>query len=189
MGTEYYIVKPAKKEVYYLGKHMTCPDGIVNGMYKEANYIEYNCFEDFFWDFLKENFYEFKYTNYTLEKLSNILYNLYEWCEYDKVYFSNDCYDDVEWINWKETGSLFPNTEELTEEEAKKELDEINKELIYQDIYESHVTTDEDKAEILKVYPHFAECKDEPMEKAKSLFDGNEEKASLFLEMLWKYHK
>ena len=190
MATEYYMVKPSKKEIYYLGKHIMCPDGIPEWKYnEEATYIDYECWDDFFWDFLKENYHEFVNTDYTLENLQIIIYKLYNWCEYDKVYFDNDCHDGAEWLDWKETGSLFPTNEELSKEEIKEELDEINKELIYRDIYESHVTTDGDKAEILKVYPHFAECKDEPMEKAKFLFDGNEEKAEMLLDIIWKYAK
>lgn len=188
MATEYYVVKPAKKEVYYLGKHMTCPSGMADRHYnKVATYIDYDCYDDFFWDFLRENYHEFVSTDYTLEKISNLIYNLYSWCEYDKVYFDNDCNDEAEWQDWKETGSLFPTDEDLTQEEIEEELDEINKELMYRDIYESHVTTEEDKAKILEVYPHFAE--QTPMDSAKYLFDGDEKKADLFLNMLWEYKK
>lgn len=185
MGTEYYIVKPAKKEVYYLGKHIMCPNGIADRNYdKEATYIDYDCYDDFFWDFLKENYHEFVNTDYTLEKISNLIYSLYSWCEYDKVYFDNDCNDEAEWQDWRETGSLFPTNKEIDE---KEEYEEINKELMYRDIYDSHVTTEEDKTKILEVYPHFAE--QTPMDSAKYLFDGDEKKADLFLSMLWKYTK
>ena len=186
MAIEYYVIKPAKKEVYYLGKHMMCPDGMANKHYnKEATYLEYDCYDDFFWDFLRENYHEFVNTDYTLEQISNLIYNLYDWCEYDKVYFDNDCNDEVEWKDWKETGSLFPTDEDEIDE--KEELAEIHKELIYRDIYDSHVTTEEDKAKILEVYPHFAE--QTPMDSAKYLFDGDEKKADIFLGMLWEYKK
>ena len=186
MGTEYYIVKPAKKEVYYLGKHIMCPNGIADKNYDQgATYIDYDCYDDFFWDFLKENYHEFVNTDYTLEKISNLIYNLYYWCEYDKVYFDNDCNDEAEWQDWKETGSLFP--EDNKEIDEKEEYEEINKELMYRDIYDSHVTTEEDKAKILEVYPHFAEPT--PLDSAKYLFDGDEKKADLFLSMLWEYKK
>lgn len=186
MGTEYYIVKPAKKEVYYLGKHIMCPNGIADKNYdQEATYIDYDCYDDFFWDFLKENYHEFVNTDYTLEKISNLIYSLYSWCEYDKVYFDNDCNDEAEWQDWKETGSLFPTDEDEIDE--KEELAEIHKELVYRDIYDSHVTTEEDKAKILEAYPHFAEPT--PLDSAKYLFDGDEKKADLFLSMLWKYTK
>ena len=188
MATEYYVVKPAKKEIYYLGKHMMCPNGMADRYYnKEATYIEYDCFNDFFWDFLRENYHEFVNTDYTLEKISNLIYNLYSWCEYDKVYFDNDCNDEAESQDWKETGSLFSTNEDLTQEEIEEELDEINKELMYRDIYDSHVTTEEDKAQILEVYPHFAE--QTPMDSAKYLFDGDEKKADIFLGMLWENKK
>lgn len=186
MAIEYYVIKPAKKEVYYLGKHMICPDGMANKHYnKEATYLEYDCYDDFFWDFLRENYHEFVNTDYTLEQISNLIYNLYNWCEYDKVYFDNDCNDEAEWKDWKETGSLFLMNEDEIDE--KEELAEIHKELIYRDIYDSHVTTEEDKAKILEVYPHFAE--QTPMDSAKYLFDGDEKKADIFLGMLWEYKK
>ena len=185
MGIEYYIVKPNKKEVYYLGKHMMCPSGIANRQYnKVPTYIDYDCCDDFFWDFLRENYNEFVSTDYTLEKISNLIYNLYSWCEYNKVYFDNDCNDEAEWRGWKETGSLFPTDEEINE---KEEYEEMQKELMYRDIYDSHVTTEEDKAKILEVYPHFAE--QTPLDSAKYLFDGDEKKANLFLSMLWECKK
>lgn len=104
MGTEYYLVKPSKKEIFYLGKHMTCPEGITNRTYKEdANYIRYDCFDDFFWDFLKENA-EIFY-GITLELIKDIIYEIYEWCN-DEIYWDNDCRENIEWSDWKETGSL-----------------------------------------------------------------------------------
>lgn len=185
MGTEYYVVKPSKKEIFYLGKHMNCPEGMACKTYNsDADYMEYDCFDDFFWDFLRENYYEFATTDYTLDKISNLIHNLYIWCEYEKVYFDNDCNNDAEWKNWKETGSLFIENEESNYEE---DLKEINRELVYRDIYESHVTTEEDKAKILEIYPHFAEPT--PMDSAKYLFDGNEKKADIFLGMLWDSKK
>lgn len=56
MGIEYYLVKPEKKEVFYLGKHFTCPYGIANRAYKnKACFIDQDCFDDFLWDFLRDN--------------------------------------------------------------------------------------------------------------------------------------
>ena len=80
MATEYYMVKPSKKEIYYLGKHIMCPDGIPEWKYnEEATYIDYECWDDFFWDFLKENYHEFVNTDYTLENLQIIIYKLYKY--------------------------------------------------------------------------------------------------------------
>ena len=107
MGTEYYLVKPNKKEIFYLGKHMNCPEGITNAIYKDkAEYIGYDCFDDFFWDFFKENYEVFYETYFTLESIRSIIYEIYEWCQYDKVYWDNDCREKTKWLEWKETGSL-----------------------------------------------------------------------------------
>lgn len=104
MGTEYYLVKPDKKEIFYLGKHKNCPDGIVNRTYKEeADYIDYDCFDDFFWDFLRENYETFY--DFTLESVKEIIYEIYLWCN-NKIYWDSDCREGIEWSDWKETGSL-----------------------------------------------------------------------------------
>lgn len=108
MGTEYYLVKPEKKEIFYLGKHFYGFDGINNANYKEiAEYPDYDCWEDFFFDTLRNNWDYFYGTELTLEEASDFIYAIYEWCRYDKVYFDNDCHDGCEWLNWDETGSTW----------------------------------------------------------------------------------
>ena len=105
MGTEYYLVKPSQKEVFYLGKHFTCPFGMANRAYKNrACYIDQDCFDDFLWDFLRDNSEYF--SNLKLEHIKEVLYEVYEWCSSDKIYFDNDCSDNREWGEWKEIGSL-----------------------------------------------------------------------------------
>lgn len=107
MGLEYYLVKPCKKEIFYLGKHMNCPEGIAERTYRDKpEWIDYDCYDDFFWDFLRENYEEFLQTELNLERLRDVIFSIYSWCIDDKVYFDNDCNDNAEWINWKETGSL-----------------------------------------------------------------------------------
>lgn len=121
MGIEYYLVKPEKKEVFYLGKHFTCPDGIANRTYKkEADYIDYDCWDDFLWDFLKDN--SSYFDDITLENIKEAIYKVYEWCSDGKVYFDHDCNDDREWTDWKETGSL--STSDIITPEENKGLSE-----------------------------------------------------------------
>ena len=107
MGTEYYLVKPERQEIFYLGKHINCPEGIVSRTYKDKpNWIDYDCYDDFFWDFLRENYEEFLCTELNLERLRDLIFSIYSWCIDSKIYFDNDCRDSAEWLNWKETGSL-----------------------------------------------------------------------------------
>ena len=121
MGIEYYLVKPEKKEVFYLGKHFTCPYGIANRAYKnKACFIDQDCWDDFLWDFLRDNSEYFN--DLKLEDIKEAIYKVYEWCSNGKVYFDHDCNDDREWTDWKETGSL--NTSDIITPEENKGLSE-----------------------------------------------------------------
>lgn len=154
MGMEYYLVKPEEKEIFYLGKHMSCPDGIVNRTYKSEPYwIDYDCFDDFFWDFLRENFSEFMYTNLDLERLRDLIYSIYSWCAYSKIYFDNDCRDNAEWLEWRETGSL---------------TDLLRKAQIIQSINSL-------KVDDMDIHEE---------ELAKYLFDGDTEKGKILLDLI-----
>lgn len=121
MGIEYYLVKPEKKEVFYLGKHFTCPYGIANRAYKnKACFIDQDCFDDFLWDFLRDNSEYFN--DLKLEDIKEAIYKVYEWCSDGKIYFDHDCNDDREWVDWKETGSL--DTSDIITPEENKGLSE-----------------------------------------------------------------
>ena len=121
MGIEYYLVKPEKKEVFYLGKHFTCPYGIADRAYKnKACFIDQDCWDDFLWDFLRDNSEYFN--DLKLEDIKEAIYKVYEWCSNGKVYFDHDCNDDREWTDWKETGSL--NTSDIITPEENKGLSE-----------------------------------------------------------------
>ena len=105
MGTEFYMVKPRKKEVFYLGKHVE-PLDCVRISASTADYLDCDCFHDFFLDFLGNNPDGLVGSDRTLDDITEFAHRLYEWCD-DKVYFSNDCCDDVKlWENYKETGSI-----------------------------------------------------------------------------------
>ena len=108
MGTEYYLLKPEKKEVFYLGKHFLGFSKIPSTSYnQEAKYPDYEDWDDFFWDTLKENWEYFLPCDLTLEQVSDLIYEIYDWCYADKVILSSDCSDEAsKWLEWKETGSI-----------------------------------------------------------------------------------
>lgn len=104
MGAEYWLVKPNKKETFYLGKHVEPIDGICNASFV-ANYIEYDCFQDFFLAVIESND-GFLDGDYTYNQVKEFAHTLYKWCD-DKVYLSSDYSQDVElWKDYKETGSI-----------------------------------------------------------------------------------
>lgn len=111
MGTEYYLVKPDKKEIFYLGKHVN-PLDCIKISASTADYIDCESFLDFFLDLLGNNYDGLVGSERTLDDVREFAYQLYEWCD-DKVYFSNDCCDDFELFkDYKETGSIIKFCEE-----------------------------------------------------------------------------
>ena len=110
MGTEYWLVKPNKQEIFYLGKHVQPIDCIRNAAIT-ADFIDVDCFSDFFLQIIESND-GFLDEEYTYKDIKNFAYKLYEWCD-DKVYLSNDCYNDFElWKDYKRTGSIIEFCEE-----------------------------------------------------------------------------
>ena len=104
MGVEYYIVKPEKQEVFYLGKHIE-PLDCMSISASTANYLNVSCFQDFLLQAIESND-GFLDEEYSYREIKNFAYTLYEWCD-DKVYLSSDCSDDWELFkNYKETGSI-----------------------------------------------------------------------------------
>ena len=100
MGTEYYIIKPDKKEKYYLGK----------GRWYELESL--NCYTP---QFIRVEHAKELVVNLLdiltgcelyLEQIYDIACNIYEWCD-APVYLANDCgYDFKEICNYTETGSI-----------------------------------------------------------------------------------
>ena len=110
MGTEYYLVKPAKREVFYLGKHVEPIDCIRNSA-SAANYIDVDCYSDFLLQCI-ESHDGFLDDCYPYATIKDFCYLLYEWCN-DKVYMSNDCSKDFDiFKNYEETGSIIKFCEE-----------------------------------------------------------------------------
>lgn len=104
MGAEYWLVKPNKKEIFYLGKHVECIDGIRNASIV-ADYIDYDCFQDFFLDVIESND-GFLDGDHTYNQVKEFAHTVYKWCD-DKVYLSSDYSVDAKlWKDYKETGSI-----------------------------------------------------------------------------------
>ena len=121
MGTEYYLLKPEKRELFYLGKHFSGFNGIPSRMYRksiyEATYPNYEDWDEFFWDTLRENWDYFLGCELTLEQTSSVIYKIYEWCRFDKVILDNDCSISVEvWKDWKETRDITKILEDIHNE-------------------------------------------------------------------------
>lgn len=110
MGTEYYLVKPDKKEVFYLGKHIEPIDCIRNSA-SAADYIDVDCWNDFLLQCIESND-GFIDDCYPYSVIKDFCYLLYEWCN-DKVYLSSDCSQDWDLFkDYKETGSIIKFCEE-----------------------------------------------------------------------------
>ena len=123
MATEYYIVKPATKQVFYLGKRISCLDGINNWQYKQqASWPEWECFEDIVFD-IQENARYFLegYSDATVGQIWDFANAIYEFCD-NAVYLDNDCSDNfVNWKDW-ETIDVFEDIFEMSELEKWSEL-------------------------------------------------------------------
>lgn len=122
MATEYYIVKPNKKEIFYLGKRISYLDGIPNTDHKiEPEYPTWECWEDALFDLESNNRSNFITPELTVGQVWDFCYALYEFCD-DKVYLDNDCSSNFNvWKDWKET-DVFEQIFETTELEKWSEL-------------------------------------------------------------------
>jgi hypothetical protein len=113
MASEYYIVKPSTKQIFYLGKRITHLEGISNWTYsKQANYVDWECYEDVVMD-LQENSKYFVDADYRIGQIWDFCNAIYEFCD-APVYMDNDCSDNTEWKDWQEIDvfSDFLTTEE-----------------------------------------------------------------------------
>lgn len=104
MGTEYYLVKPSKREVFYLGKHIQ-PMDCIRSKASTVDYISADCFSDFLLEAIETND-GFLDEEYTYKDIKEFVYLLYEWCD-SPVYMSSDCSSDYDLFKeYKETGSI-----------------------------------------------------------------------------------
>lgn len=110
MGIEYYLLKPDKRETFYLGKHFTGFGGIPSATYKsikDASYPDYEDWDEFFWDTLKTNWSYFLNCDILLDQISDVIHEIYEWCCSNRVILDHDCSDTASiWREWKETGDI-----------------------------------------------------------------------------------
>ena len=133
MGTEYYIVKPSTKEIFYLGKRIRFLDGVNQ---TEAKYVEWECYHDCLEDLFLNNFYFFE-SDYSLSQIYDFVEKLYNFCD-APVYFDNDCSETF--CNWKDYKEVDVFSDML---DVKEQLSEIIS-LIPQDkwIVEDHIVNE-----------------------------------------------
>ena len=143
MGTEYYIVKPEKKEIFYLAKHFQGFSGIPSITHrtsiKDAEYPDYEDWQEFFWDTLQTNWNYFLSSDLKLDQASGVIYQIYNWCSSDKVILDHDCSETFnEWKDWKETGDIteilerIHETPKLSNEGFIQELLEENESILFE---------------------------------------------------------
>ena len=115
MSTEYWIVKPSKKEIFYLGKHWDILDGINHWTYKQkAEVPTWEDWKDVVID-LVSNSYNYLSPTDTLGRINQMAYEIFEWCNGDKVYVDSDASDNaINWSSWKETGDMLKIIEDYT---------------------------------------------------------------------------
>ena len=105
MGTEYFLVKPSKKEYMCIGKHLNHFSGIVKWCHSgKPKFIEYECFKDLVTDIIEETDYFTGELPFGIQQ--NFLYNIYEWCD-APVYLDNDCSMNKEWMEYKEVPGIY----------------------------------------------------------------------------------
>lgn len=102
MATEYYIVKPDKKQIFYLGKRVSELEGIPTfSIVGEAKYPEWEYWEDVVSDIQENSRYFLEgCSNSTVGQVWDFCYAIYEFCD-DKVYLDDDC-NDENFKNWKD---------------------------------------------------------------------------------------
>lgn len=104
MGTEYFLVKPSKSEIFYLGRHIHDLEGVQKWCYtKKADYISYENAKELFAEIILETDYCTEET--TIGEVGKLALAIYEWCDVP-VYFDSDISGNEEWKNYTETGSI-----------------------------------------------------------------------------------
>lgn len=113
MCTEYYIIKPSKKQIFYLGKRISHLDGIPCRQYKEADYCTWEDYEDVITDLRENSPYFFEGDMY-IDQIRNFTAAIFEFCD-DKVCLDNDCSETFSEYNDFEEIDVFSDL--LTKEE------------------------------------------------------------------------
>lgn len=118
MATEYFLVKPRKKEYYYLGKRLSEFTHIKSARYgHKEDYHNYECFHDFVMDIIDNNDYFMEsMDDETWGNITGFLYNIYEFMD-DKILLVHDCQEDFkQYDNYKEVGSIITYFENIRKE-------------------------------------------------------------------------
>lgn len=124
MGTEYYILKPKTKQIFYLGKRLHEFGGFPR---YQADFSNYEDFEEFFWEVLQENKEFFFDLEFNLQEISEILYYIYSWTEYDEIRIGNDCEEGAEeWLEWEEDGSVFEIIGNIIKDKLSDQEESLN---------------------------------------------------------------
>lgn len=119
MGTEYYIVKPAQKKIFYLGRRINYLDGITKWEYNQKpQFCNWECYEDVVAD-ITENCRYFLQQDLMVGQVWDFANAIYEFCD-DKVYLDNDCSSNFE--TWKDWEEIDVYSDILTTKEAWSEL-------------------------------------------------------------------
>jgi len=103
MATEFYIVKPSTKQTFYLGKRISCLEGINNWVHKQkADYPEWEEWEDVVFDLQENSRYFLEgWPETTVGQIWDFCYKIWEFCD-SPVYMDNDCNDEnQEWRDWE----------------------------------------------------------------------------------------
>lgn len=99
MASEYYIVKPKTKQVFYLGKRITALEGLYG---KQPHYPAWEYWEDVLTDIQENsNYFLEGCRNNTIGQIWDFCYQIYEFCD-SEVYLDNDCSDTYSiWKDWE----------------------------------------------------------------------------------------
>ena len=121
MSTEYWIVNPRKKEIFYLGKHWDSLDGINQYTYKaKAEIPTWEDYHEVVLDLIGNNCNYLQPTD-TLGRINRMAYEIFQWCYGEEVYVDSDASDNcVNWSSWDETGDMLKIIEEYQREEEEE---------------------------------------------------------------------
>lgn len=115
MGTEYYIVKPNKKQMFYLGKRISYLEGI---SCKEPDWCTWEDYLDVFNDLHENSPYFFENDLY-IKQVYDFAQAILDFCD-DKVCLDNDC--SSTFSQYKDYEEIDDYTDILTTKEAWCEL-------------------------------------------------------------------
>ena len=120
MATEYYIIKPKTKQVFYLGKRITALEGLYE---KRPHYPTWEYWEDVLVDIQENSRYFLEgCRDATVGEIWDFCYQIYEFCNAE-VYLDNDCSDNCSvWKDWQVIDVFEQVFKEETELEKWSEL-------------------------------------------------------------------